>query len=158
MLNNVSIFEKNLKLSTHITNISKTFQFYLHMSEFHFEFWLCKFCLLSYERNKNTWSCQEVVMYLAADCRPEALCTWTTRVTTREAAPLLLCPSGLTGRCLYRMHTSSRPKKHNRSVTTIQQSIILPLLCVSVYLRAEAGVLWGCPSWESGAARTFEPH
>lgn len=59
-------------------------------------------------------------MYLAAACRPDALCTWTTSVTKREAAPLPVCPSGLTGRCLYLMHTSNRPKKHNRSVTTFE--------------------------------------
>lgn len=50
-------------------------------------------------------------MYLAAAFRPHALCTWTMSVTTREAAPLPVCPSGLTGLCLYRMQTSNSPTK-----------------------------------------------
>ena len=61
-----------------------------------------------------------LIMYLAAACRPDALCTSTTSVTKRETDPLPVFPSGLTGRCLYRMHTSSRPKKHNTSVPMFQ--------------------------------------
>lgn len=96
-----------------------------------------------------------VEMYLAAACRPDALCTWTTSVTTREAAPLPVWPPGLTGRFLYRMHTSRKPEKQNRLATTYK--ILLSLLWVSVYLRAEADALWDRLPWESGAGRTAEP-
>lgn len=51
------------------------------------------------------------MMYLAAAFRPDALCTSTTTVTTREAAPLTSFPSGLTGLCLYWMYTSRRPER-----------------------------------------------
>lgn len=75
--------------------------------------------------------------YLAAACKPDALCTLTTSVTIREAAPLPVSPSGLTGLCLYLMHTSSRPGKQSRSVRTWNDlNVPIPshdILCVPVF-------------------------
>lgn len=105
------------------------------------------------------------VMYLAAACRPDALWTWTTSVTIREAAPIPLCPLGLIGWCLYRMHTSNRPGKEHRTATKVKmqqydsiQYCIGISLDECVYLRAEADALWDCVSSEPGSGRTFGPY
>lgn len=43
-------------------------------------------------------------------------------------------------------------KKQNESTRCIIA------ISLSEYLRDEADAPWDCPSWESGAGRTFEPH
>lgn len=58
-----------------------------------------------------------IKMYLAAAFKPDALCTWTTSVTEGGAAPPPACAPNRTGRCLYRMHTSSKPEQGNGSDT-----------------------------------------
>lgn len=100
--------------------------------------------------------------HLAAACRPDALCTWTTSVTKREA-PSPVWPPGPISRCLYRMHTSSRPKNtpDQRNVwLNIQlqyiRTHITPWVCMLVHTGGLRLVSCGriCP-WKQGQWKHF---